>query len=162
MNILLQQHGTNCWNNRLKELKYLEHIIATTPNKMLQQIGWRSWNICNILLQHWCEAYETTLEIKILATTWNNYCNMRLKQLKHFKNIIATFVPSIWNIQIRTIATSSRNKWNILKQCLQQNLWNKMQHGQNIPQFYLCNILTIQLQHTSEASETTERYNCNI
>jgi hypothetical protein len=35
------------------------------------------------IIANWCEAYETTLEIKTLATTWNNYCNMRLKQLKH-------------------------------------------------------------------------------
>ena len=117
MNILLQQHITNCCNNRLKELKHLEHIIATTPNKLLQQIGWRSWNIWNILLQHWCEAYETTLEIKTLATTWNNYCNMRLKQLKHTatsqavllqhcKNICCNDKKSHCNIRKSSVTTS--------------------------------------------------------
>jgi len=73
MNILLQQHGTNCCNNRLKELKHLKHTIAKLGVKHMKQ----------------------RFNKKTLATTWNSYCNMRLKQLKHFKNIIATFVPSI-------------------------------------------------------------------
>ena len=37
MNILLQQHGTNCCKNMLKELKHLEHIIATLGVKHMEQ-----------------------------------------------------------------------------------------------------------------------------
>jgi hypothetical protein len=43
---------SNSWNIRLKQLKHHKHIIETTRDKLLQQIGWRSWNIWNILSQY--------------------------------------------------------------------------------------------------------------
>ena len=96
------------------------------------------------------------------------------KHLQQYGTTTATWYWSNWNIskvllqhlceayeniQIRTITTSSRNKWNILKQWFQQTFETNATWAKH-PQIYLCNILTIQLQHTSEASETTERYNC--
>ena len=75
MNILLQQHGTNCCNNRLKELKHLEYIIATLGVKHMKQRS--NKNTCNNmeqLLQHEIEATETFQKY---------YCNICAKHMKH-------------------------------------------------------------------------------
>jgi hypothetical protein len=132
-----------------------------------------------------CETYTTS--DKTLATCHhkNMHCNKRLKQRKHFKHILATYVWNMCNIQIRTLAICVWKKWNILNntsEILTTCLWNTcnmcnipdllLQYPYEIIVTYLWKLaicVDLFLQHPyetiatySETSKTLKTYACNM
>jgi hypothetical protein len=77
-----------CYNIRLKQMKRLEHTLATYV--------YGHFNICNIQMKHLQHTFETTETFE--TYTYNIYvydhysiCNIQIKHLEHMFEIAETF-----------------------------------------------------------------------
>jgi len=102
---------------------------------------------------------EERCNIRSTSETFqNNSCNIRLKAVENMLlKQLKTHFKTIATIH-KHMNKNTRNIWKHSKTCCCNMPLKQLQH----PPIYFCNIHMLQLQHTSELSETIEICNCNI